>query len=150
PPASETPNYRRNRRRDPGRRARGNPVYRPRKRQRTEIDISRASWRRDTAGRRFEAVWLVNGNANKTTSPNSKGIVDVVVRVTPNGREGGRAGCGGPGQRALLLAQANKVDEVLDLGDAVGRQCAYLLYQRLRVYGHDQPLRPVPHAMRCV
>ena len=57
------------------------------------------------------------------TSPNSKGIVDVVLRVVPDSGEGRGAGPGGgAGERAFLFALADEVDEILDLGDPVRRQ----------------------------
>ena len=76
-----------------------------------------------TAGRFFDALWLVNGNGTRTTSPNSKGIVDVVLGIAPDGGKTRSArGSGSAGQRPLLLAQTNEIDKILDLGDALGGQ----------------------------
>ena len=70
------------------------------------------------AGRFFDALWLVNGNGTGTTSPKSKGIVDVVFGIAPDGRKSWRArGSGSAGQRPLLLAQMDGIDKILDLGD---------------------------------
>jgi hypothetical protein len=59
-------------------------------------------------------------------SPNSKGIVGVVFGVVPGGGEGrfagGAGGAGGAEQRAVLVARAQEIDEVLDLGEAVDGQ----------------------------
>src|SRR6266853_2084911 len=90
-----------------------------------------------TAGLFFEAVWLVNGNGTSTTSPNSKGIVDVVFRIVPDYSECRSARRGsGAGQCLLLLAQADEVDEILDLGDPLGRQRLDFLNQGLGIGGH--------------
>jgi hypothetical protein len=78
-----------------------------------------------TPGRFFDALWLVKGNGTRTTSPKSKGIVDVVFGIAPDGGESRRArGSGGAGQRPLPLAQANEIDKILDLGDALGGQAS--------------------------
>ena len=54
---------------------------------------------------------------------NSKRIVNVVFRVIPGCGEGRQAGRGGiPGQRAVLLAEKNKIHEILDLDQPVRRQ----------------------------
>jgi hypothetical protein len=75
-----------------------------------------------TAGRFFDALWLVNGNGTRTTSPKSTGLEDVVFGIAPDGGESRRArGSGDAGERPLLLAQANEIDEILDLSDALGR-----------------------------
>src|SRR5215468_7647558 len=89
-----------------------------------------------TAGRFFVAVWLVKGNGTRTTSPSSKGIVGIVVGIAPDPGEGGRARrCGGAGKGALLLAQPDEVDEVLHLGDPLGRQRLNLLDQGIGLDG---------------
>src|ERR1700686_1978339 len=90
-----------------------------------------------TAGRFFEAAWLVNGNGTRTTSPNSKGIVGVIVGIVPDrGKDRRTRGGRGPGERALLLTQPNEIHEILDLADTFGRQRLNLLDQGLRVCGH--------------
>jgi hypothetical protein len=75
-----------------------------------------------TAGRFFELVWLVNGNGTSTTSPNSKGIVNVVVRIIPDRGEGRltHAG-GGTSKRSILLTHANEIDEIFDLCNSISR-----------------------------
>src|SRR5271169_189740 len=94
-----------------------------------------------TAGRFFDALWMLNGNGTRTTSPNSKGIVDVVFGIAPDGRESWHArGSGGAGQRPLLLAQTNEVHKILDLGNALGRQRFDFLDQGLAVGGHVSSL----------
>jgi hypothetical protein len=65
-----------------------------------------------------------------TTSPKSKGIVGVVVRVVPDGGESRRArGSRSAGVRALLLAQTDEVHEILDFSDPLGRERLNLLDQ---------------------
>src|ERR1700741_4578840 len=62
--------------------------------------------------------WLVNGNCTRTTSPKSKGIVDVVFGIAPDGRKSRSAcGSGSAGQRPLLLTQADEINEIPDLRD---------------------------------
>jgi hypothetical protein len=71
------------------------------------------------------------------------GIVDVVLGVVPDGGEGRRAGgAGGADQGAVLVAQAQEIDEVLDLGDAVDGQGVDLLDQG-RVGGYGGSLADV-------
>jgi plasmid stabilization system protein ParE len=75
-----------------------------------------------TAGRFLLVLWSVNGNGTRTTSPNSKTVIDGIVLVVPNLFEGffrelGRRA----NELAITLACAQKVDEVLDLGDLLRR-----------------------------
>src|SRR5262249_28707425 len=91
-----------------------------------------------TAGRFFEAIWLVKGNDKRTTSPNSKGIVDVVFRIAPDRGERRFAGCcRGTRCGTLLLAQPKEIDEILDFGDAVGRQGPNLVDQCFGIRHHS-------------
>src|SRR5580704_6607737 len=89
-----------------------------------------------TAGRCFEAAWLVKGNGTRMMSPASNGIVGVVFRVVPDLGEGGSAhASGSAAERAFLLARADEVDKILDLGDALERECLDLFQEGLGV-GH--------------
>src|SRR5205814_8380444 len=91
-----------------------------------------------TAGRFLETVLLVKGNGTSTTSPNSKGIVDVVVRVAPDRGQSRRArGRSGAREGAVLFARPDEINEVLDLGNPLGGQRLYLLDQGLSVGGQD-------------
>src|SRR5205807_228858 len=79
----------------------------------------------------------------RTTSPNSKGIVDVVFRIAPNrGKGRSTRGRGGAGERPLLLARADEIDKIFDLGDALGGQSFDLSDQGLRIASHGW----LPHA----
>ncbi len=55
-------------------------------------------------------------------APNSKGIVSGIVRIIPNGREGGLArGHDGANECALALTQTDEIHEILDLDDPLYR-----------------------------
>lgn len=90
----------------------------------------------DSAGRFLDAVWLVNGNGTSKMSPNSKGIVCVVVGVIPDFGERGFARPRSISRNgAFLGAACDEIDEVLDLVDTLRGQGLDLLDQRLRI-GH--------------
>jgi hypothetical protein len=58
------------------------------------------------------------------TSPNSKGVVGVVVRVVPDFCEGGRThGRNGARERAVLGTRRDEIHKILDLFDTLRRQC---------------------------
>jgi hypothetical protein len=81
-------------------------------------------------------LWLVNENGTRTASPKLNGIVDVVLGIAPDGGKSRSArGSGSGGQRPLLLAQADKINKILDLGDTLGGQRRDFLDQGLGVGG---------------
>src|SRR5258707_10989924 len=55
------------------------------------------------------------------TSPNSKGIVNVVVRIIPDRGEGRLTHAGGTSRRSILLTHANEIDEIFDLSNSISR-----------------------------
>src|SRR5690606_10539856 len=80
------------------------------------------------AGRFLVADWSVKGNGTRTRSPNSKLVIVGVVGVIPDLGERilGEPG-GGLVEASVLVAQAKEVDEILDLGEALGGERAELL-----------------------
>ena len=87
-----------------------------------------------TAGRFLDAVWLVNGNGTRTTSPNLKGIVGIVFGVVPYaGKRRDARCCGRTGKRTILGTGCDEIDEVFDFNDALCRQSLDLVEQRLRI-----------------
>jgi hypothetical protein len=94
-----------------------------------------------TAGRFLLAVWLVKGKGTNRMSPNSKGIVDVVVLIVPHARERWSAGgSGGSGKGTILCPSGDEIDEVFHFRDPLGRQGTNLVEQGLRIGGHREPL----------
>ena len=65
----------------------------------------------------------MNGNGTRTRSPNSSPVIVGVVGVVPDPGEGGLGEPRrGVREAPLLVAQAQEVDEVLDLGQPLGRE----------------------------
>src|SRR5450759_1790746 len=91
-----------------------------------------------TAGRRLVADWSVNGKATSSISPNSKGVIDAVVGIAPDGGESGfRSLHRGLHQLARFVAAAQEIHEIVNLGDKLRRELIQLLDQsafRLRVH----------------
>lgn len=99
-----------------------------------------------TAGRFLVVRWFVNGNGTRTMSPSSKLVVGAIGGVGPDfGERALREFGGGPCQPTVRLALAEELDEILDLGNPVGRKFLDLCHEVL--HGSSTLSHPNPSTL---